>query len=154
MKKLLLVGLLLSPAVMADTIYKVVDANGNVTYTNSPVKGAQRLNFDDAVAPNGFSSGGAAKPKREASSTATATPTSFPRVDTETQKRRDNTRAQVLQDELNDEVKLFEESRKALSDATAQKQPADKLAKLQNSVTLHSKNIEALRKELAGVKEF
>lgn len=143
---LLLMGL---PLMAAADIYKVIDASGNVTYTNFPVKNGQRVMIDD-------SPGGGVIPAKPRASAAvgTASPASFPRVDADTQKKRDVTRKQVLEDEMADEVRLLGEARKALNDGAAQRLPGDKLAQLQDSVTLHEKNIDALKKELAGIKEF
>ncbi|WP_018150677.1 DUF4124 domain-containing protein [Leeia oryzae] len=146
MKKYLLLSLLLPNLVLADAIFKVVDANGNITYTNIPTKGGKRIYLEDAT----VGADAPAKPK----STATASPASFPKVDTDTQKKRDAMRYQVLNQELADEQKMLDDSRKALMDPATKKLPIDKQSRIQESVTIHQKNIEALQKELAGVKEY
>ena len=92
---------------------------------------------------------------------ATPTPAGFPRVDADTQRARDALRRKVLTDELDTEEKLLVESRAAYGDGAPPPLPdeqkdaqkyANRLAKLRQAVSLHEKNIEALRKELAALK--
>jgi hypothetical protein len=89
------------------------------------------------------------------------TPASFPRVDPETQKGRDGVRRKVLAEELSSEEKLLAESRAAYADGAPPPLPEEKadaekyrarIARLKQSVNVHEKNVEALRKELAAVK--
>lgn len=146
MSLLLAAGLLASSAAHAE-IYKSVDADGRVTYSNIPSKGAAKLNLEPltTVAPP--------KPK-------TATPASFPRVDGETQKKRDDTRRKILEDELAAEEKLLAEAKKNLVDGEEVRlggernyqKYLDRIQALKDEVTLHEKNVEALRKELAATR--
>lgn len=85
----------------------------------------------------------------------------FPRVDAETQKGRDDVRRRVLQDELAAEEKLLTEARGAFADGAPPPLPeertnADKyrerLARLRQSITLHERNVEALKKEIGGLR--
>jgi hypothetical protein len=89
------------------------------------------------------------------------TPASFPRVDPETQKGRDGVRRKVLAEELAAEEKLLIESRTAYADGAPPALPEEKadaekyrarISRLKQSVTVHEKNVEALKKELAAVK--
>lgn len=110
-------------------IYKSVDADGHVTYSNIPTKGAKRLNVEPL--------------------TTLPRPTQDFKVDDRTQKRRDETRYKILREELNAEQGRLEQSRKALAtggvgEATAQR--------YRNDVILHEKNIEALKKEISNLK--
>src|SRR5574340_1200344 len=144
---LICAGLLLCQAAYAD-IYKLVDENGRVTYPNVPIKGAKKLNLEP------ISTIPASKPK------AVSTPQNFPRVDNETQKKRDDTRRTILEQELGAEQKLLEEARKNLAEGEATRlggernyqKYLDRVQGLKDSVTLHEKNIDALNKELAGVR--
>ncbi|HVF64693.1 MAG TPA: hypothetical protein VNE58_11935 [Casimicrobiaceae bacterium] len=81
----------------------------------------------------------------------------LPRVDAATQKGRDELRRKVLADELATEEKLLVESRNVyangapVASAEEQKDPqryADRIAKLRQSVQLHERNVDALRREL------
>ena len=89
------------------------------------------------------------------------TPAGFPRVDPETQKGRDGVRRKVLSDELAAEERLLAESRVAYADGAPVPLPEERadaeryrtrIARLRQTVTVHERNIEALKKELAAVK--
>ena len=89
------------------------------------------------------------------------TPAGFPRVDPETQKGRDDVRRKVLTDELATEEKLLAETRVAYADGAPAPLPEERadaekyrarIARLRQSMSVHEKNIEALKKELATVK--
>jgi hypothetical protein len=146
-KLLIFLSLFLSQAAHAD-IYKLVDEDGRVTYSNTPLKGAKKIHLEpiSTIAPP--------KPK------PAATPQNFPRVDNETQKKRDGTRRDILEQELAAEQKLLEEARKNLAEGEATRlgdernyqKYLDRVQGLKDSVTLHEKNIDALNKELAGVR--
>ena len=93
------------------------------------------------------------------SSARLPTPAGFPKVDAGTQKGRDIVRQKVLSDELATEEKLLAEARGAYGDGTPPPRPdekanaqkyADRLARLRQTVALHEKNIEALKRELAA----
>ncbi len=145
---LILLSVFLSQAALAD-IYKLVDENGRVTYSNAPLKGAKKLNLEP------ISTVAMPKPKPPA-----ASPASFPRVDSETQKKRDGTRRDILEQELAAEQKLLEEAKKAQAEGEATRQGdernyqkyLDRIQGLKDNVALHEKNIDALNKELAGVR--
>ena len=145
---LLIIGLIVSLPVHAE-IYKYVDESGQVTYTNLPRRGAKRLNLEPAETT------AAPARKKEAS-----TPANFPRVDSNTQRKRDDLRRNVLQDEL-----LTEE--RNLAEATAAQKAGEALRsgeqagsaswrartdKLRDIVKRHEDNIRALKKELASIK--
>ncbi|BCB25502.1 hypothetical protein SKTS_03880 [Sulfurimicrobium lacus] len=107
-------------------IYKQVDAQGRVTYSNVPMKGATKLNLEPLnTVP------------ATRSKASTPSPSGFPKVDGDTQKKRDDTRRKILEDELAAEEKLLMEA-SAQKDATA--------------ISLHEKNVAALKKELANIK--
>jgi Domain of unknown function (DUF4124) len=143
-------ALVLAPCAFAD-ICKYVDAEGNMHYTNvAPEKGWKKL-----------SCGVGDETRGDRSAKGSPTPAGFPRVDADTQRGRDGLRRKVLSDELDTEEKLLVEARAAYGDGApppladeqkdAQKY-ANRLAKLRQAVSLHEKNIEALRKELAALK--
>lgn len=75
----------------------------------------------------------------------------FPAVDAATQKTRDDTRRQILENELATEKKAYDDANATLAAATAAKQPADKIDALKQSVLGHQKNVEAIQSELAGL---
>lgn len=160
---------LLSSTVALADIYKYVDENGNVTYTNSPVKGAQRVYIEQ---PNVISSGsGSSSGKRSTNTSRNSndsgqkvtppSPANFPKVDSETQRSRDSNRKRILQDELANEQTLLNDTKKALSDAENTKTAEEKanpskylerIGRLRENVVMHEKNIAALQKELSRVQ--
>ncbi len=147
MKTYLLTGLLLtvSPWVLAD-IYKYVDENGRVTYSNHPLKGAKRV----VASPNsrGINYGA----PRAASNPS---PANFPKVDRSTQQNRDQSRQRILQNELESEERLLVEARRNLKEAEANKNDPKRDEKIKNLTTeirVHEKNIEALNTELSKLK--
>lgn len=156
----LLVGLGLSVPAAAE-IYKHVDPDGRVTYSNVPMKGATKLEIEPPV------SSSPPPPK----ATKTPTPANFPRVDKNEQKQRDDKRRQILEEELATERQALEEAKAAL--AEGEKDPEvfrvkgkdgktvvrrnvaryqEKIAQLQANVDLHQKNVELLEKEIAALK--
>ncbi len=142
-------------------IYKRVDADGRVTYSNSKTKGAVRLELDPDA--NTISND---RPKPSANK-RTATPEGFPKVDKQTQNQRDDKRKEILQSELEAEKAALAEAKKAYAEGESnpevyQKKNAngttstfrnvpkfeEKMKNLQADVDNHQKNIELLQKEL------
>ena len=131
-------------------ICKYIDAGGNVAYSNiPPEKGWKKRS---CVGEESSRSSGA-RP--------TSSPAGFPKVDADTQKGRDDVRRRVLNEELATEEKLLAEARAAYGDGAPKPLPeeqtdaqkyADRLVRLRQTVSLHEKNIEALRKELAALR--
>lgn len=130
-------------------IYKYVDENGRVTYSNVAKKGAKKLDLEPTSGDNG------SKSRR-----SVATPENFPKVDGETQKKRDNVRQKLLAEELATEQKQLAEAKQALKEGEATRlgdernyqKYLDRVQKLKDNVTLHEKNVEALQKELGATK--
>lgn len=154
----ILLFILLSGYAYAD-IYKYVDKDGHVTYSSSPMKGAKKLEFD--MAPTA--------PTTSSRSTGNAeySTSTFPRVDEETQKTRDDARRKILEDELANEAKLLAEARQNLQDGKDNPEVykgkdgktyrnvakyEEKISTLEQEVVMHEKNIDALRTELANLK--
>jgi hypothetical protein len=139
-------------------ICKYQDPEGNVHYSNiAPEKGWKRLSCtisDDGTPQRAGPVNGTATRK-------TPTPAGFPRVDGETQKVRDDMRKKVLGDELATEQRLLADARVAYADGAPSPLPEEKtdteryrarLGKLRQTVNVHEKNVEALKKELSLVK--
>lgn len=146
MKNLLLaLPLLLPLAATADTLYKCTDESGVVLYTNQKTakKNCTVLSYQ---APPPAPAGNGARPRPG----ATPTPGDFPRVSGSEQKARDGDRRAILDKELANEVQNLEKTKKALFDAGSQ--PPDKLQPLRDTVALHERNIESLKKELGNLR--
>ena len=139
-------------------ICKYQDPDGRVHYSNvAPEKGWKKISCTDSGAEftpktGGSSAGSAAK---------NPTPAGFPKVDSKTQKGRDDVRRKVLADELATEEKLLVEARKVYADGapapladekTDAEKYRDRIGKLRQTVTVHEKNVEALKKEIGAIK--
>jgi hypothetical protein len=175
------------------TIYKLVDESGRVTYSNKPMKGATVLELEPLTVFQVAPAAGPQKavavvekadaPRPEAkpavANVTTAAPT-LASVDPQMQKRRDNDRRRILEDELQREEQSLGDVRNAL--AQEQQNPAliaavrvaqqaadpspsqlvefrsnidkasGRIRGLQATVAEHEKNIEALKKELGALK--
>ena len=129
-------------------IYKSIDAEGHVTYSSTPSKGAKKLGFEPLVPPAHTSRSHPPHPARARDNT---TPSDFPRVDGRTQKSRDSLRYKILADELAAEQKLLAEARANLKQADASRAEG-KSRTLREEVTLHENNVSALNTELSHLK--
>jgi hypothetical protein len=147
MRAVLAVILVLAVVHAKADIYKKVDEDGRVTYSNVPSKGAQKLNLEPLnTVPS-------SKP-------STQPPGNFPKVDAETQKSRDNVRRQILENELAQEMTQLEDAKKALAEGEATRLGSernyqrylDRVQPLKDAVAEHQKNIDALKEELAGLR--
>lgn len=196
-------------ALAQSTIYKHVDESGRITYTNRPMKGAVVLELEplttipatpagmlvkrpsapaEKSAPATDKEEIAAKSETlEASArpaVATVTPvsqrTALASVEPQVQKRRDNDRRRILEEELAREEESLTGARSALTQeqqnpmlvaaVRAAQQATDpsptqlmefrnnidkasgRIRGLQATVAEHEKNVEALKKELGALK--
>jgi Domain of unknown function (DUF4124) len=142
------------PMLVHADIYKGVDENGHVTYSSSPIKGGKKLYLEPLptmVPPANVQA-----------------PADFPSVDNETQKKRDDTRRKILQDELNTEQKLLDEATQNLQEGESNPEVFkgqdgrtyrnvakydEKVKALQEQVDSHKNNVDALKTELSKLPE-
>ena len=178
-------------ALAQTTIYKHVDDSGRVTYSNKPMKGAVVLDLEPLTVIDAGPAATAAKtaavkaeaPKADAKPTvAVLMPiaTALVAVEPQQQRRRDNDRRRILEDELQKEEDSLSTVRTSLSQeqlnpmlvaaVRAAQQATDptpsqmvefranidkasgRIRGLQATATEHEKNIEALKKELGALK--
>jgi len=131
------------PEAAGGSLYRCKTASGVPAYFNVP--GA-----DGVPAPRSTGSG-----------KSTPSPSGFPKVDADTQRTRDDMRRKVLTDELSSEEKLLAESRKLYANGAPVPLPEEqtnaakyqeRIARLRQSVVLHERNVDALRKELGNTR--
>ena len=143
-------------------IYKSVDSEGHVTYSSSPTKGSKKLDLEPLPASS--------PPERVERAERTRNNTSsygFPKVDNGMQKSRDGTRRKILEDELSAEENMLAEARQNLKDGAENPETSvgkdgrayrntakydEKIKFLQEQVSLHEKNVGALKTELSNLK--
>ncbi|MFN3544293.1 MAG: DUF4124 domain-containing protein [Thiobacillus sp.] len=148
---LLLCAVLAAPA--QAQIYKYVDENGQVTFTDVYRKGAQKIELPGAPAPS-------PAPKPAAPRATTPSPANFPRVDAGTQKRRDDIRRQVLRDEMESERRNVEEARRQLTlgerllpgERATDPGYLNRVSRLRAAVQQHEQNVAAIQRELANLR--
>lgn len=139
----------------ADTLYKCQGPDGRTIYTNQKGnKSCEVISQDKPV-----STFNAPKQKQ-------ATPEGFPRVNGDQQKARDNDRRAILEQELANEQKNLEAAKKALVEQENLVLPEERIAgggikggvreervkSFRESVQLHERNIESIRKEIGNLK--
>ena len=192
------------------TIYKHVDENGRVTYTNKPMKGAVAMELEPlttipatptgTLKPQPLASAKPAVEKIEAAESSgqvetlaasarpavavvtpvSSRPTTMAAIAPSVQKKRDDDRRRILEDELSQEEESLSKARTSLTQEQSNPQliaavrvaqqateptPAQmlemranidkasgKIRGLQATVAEHEKNVEALRKELGALK--
>lgn len=128
----------------AEEVYKYIDAQGHVTYTNIPTKGAQRIQLTPL---SSYRQANAGKKREDASGS---------QIDSGTQKQRDSGRRKILEQELSNEQKALGDAQKALEEGKAVRNGNEhnyqnylnRIQQLQDNVTAHLKNIAALKQEL------
>lgn len=140
--------------VQAESIYRSIDNEGNITFTNIPMKGAKVYKVTTPrkptpkVTPKSTSSRQASTPKRTQPTQSNKSPAPVIRTSSVPQASRDGTRRQILLTELNSEQKAFNEANIELSRAEQEKNTA-KIQKVRNVVKDRMRNIDALQSELS-----
>lgn len=173
-KRLSLLSIILStlivPNLVHAEIYKHVDSEGRVTYSNVKINGAKKLDLEPADTNFGGDNSEASRSKNRAPQAKTATPANFPKVDADTQNQRDGKRKDILQAELEAEKQALAKAKEAYAEGESkpevyQKKNAngtsstfrnvakfeEKMKALQASVDAHQRNIELLTKEINAI---
>jgi len=140
---LLAIPLLLPLTAAASTLYKCTDDSGVVLYTNQKTSKKTCIVLSQQSPPAGDSG-------TKQRTAATPTPGDFPRVSGNEQRARDSDRRAILDKELANELQNVEKAKKALFDAGSQ--PPEKLQPLRDTVALHERNVESLKKELGNLR--
>lgn len=147
--------LLLAAAPAAAETCKYVDKDGNVTYSNIAVKNARKLNCFQEPAPP------MPDPATESlSPPSVGTGTGSPQVEPLTQRKRDNDRRQILEEELLQEQQALTDAKQALAEQEALRygnernyaRVLERLKPFQEAVALHERNVASLKQELANLK--
>ncbi|MCB1909258.1 MAG: DUF4124 domain-containing protein [Rhodocyclaceae bacterium] len=160
MRKSVLLGLALAifGSSASAGIYKCVDSQGRITYTNDVdnAKGCSKLDEDLPV-----SSVPALKaPARPAPQAGGTAERDFPRVSPDEQQSRDESRRSILDSELKAEQKALADAEKAFAeqdsirfgDERNYQKKLDRLEPFKQQVELHRRNIEALQKEITNLR--
>jgi hypothetical protein len=145
-------GCVSKPTPVQETLYRCSTESGAFSYFNVPGNSGEF---------RGSPSGNSAGSNNRGKAASTPTPAGFPKVDAETQKGRDDMRRKVLADELAAEEKLLVEARTTYASGAPVPLPEEqanagkyreRIERLRQSVQLHERNIEALKKELGNTR--
>lgn len=136
-------------------IYLYVDADGRKGATDRRAEVPHGARITGTI-DDGVQDGTSRAPKKPVS----ASPASFPRIDSGTQKKRDDVRRTVLEEELASELKNLEEAKRqlALGEKPLPGEKTDapayqtRVKQLRSTVERHERNIIAIRKEIGTVR--
>lgn len=163
---MLAAGVIVSGAAQAQTtVYKCVDAQGRVEFTDTGKRGCKALDLPGYIpAPPERRAPAPAAAARSASPAASAapapSPANFPRVDTSQQRARDDDRRGILTDELRIEEKKLADLRAVFNNGEPERQGnernyakyQERVAQMRDDISRTERNIEALRREIANIK--
>jgi hypothetical protein len=152
---LLLPIALIAASSFAETC-KYVDKDGKIIYSNVSIKNARKITCfqpPPQVAPE----------TPPAAPSAAPAPTSVPdknRVNPSTQRKRDDERRQILEEELAREQTALAEARRALSEQEAirsgdernYERVQQRLKPYQEAIEVHEKNIASIKREMANLR--
>jgi hypothetical protein len=135
---------------------KYVDNEGRVIYSNTPnnpPKGAKKERCFSDPAPKSAPQAQESKPQSGARE-------GFPKVDGQTQKKRDDERRRILETELANEQQQLEEAKQKLAEQEAVRTGdernyqrfLDRVQPFRDTVANHERNIEAIRREISNLK--
>jgi hypothetical protein len=152
------------PVARADSVvYKCIDNSGRVEFTDINKSGCKAIDLPGYVAtpaPRAAAAPAARQAPRPATQVASASPDGFPRVDSVTQRTRDEGRRDILNEELRAEEQKLADQKRDFNNGEPERQGNEKnYAKYQERVALMrddigrtEKNIQALRRELANTR--
>ena len=120
---------------------------------NNPPKGAKLVKCFSDPAPTSAPAPQQSKPQSGARE-------GFPKVDGQTQKKRDDERRRILEKELADEQQRLEAARQTLAEQEAirtgdernYQRYLDRVQPFRDAVANHERNIEAISREISNLK--
>jgi hypothetical protein len=160
MLALLALGACAHGAAHAQTVvYKCVDDNGRVEFTDTSKRGCKALDLPGYVttvpAPRKVPT-----TRQGGQPVAAASPANFPRVDSAQQRARDDDRRDILNDELRNEEKKLADLRRDFNNGEPERVGGEKnyakyqarVAQMREDIGRSERNVEALRREIANLK--
>ncbi len=143
----------LAVPVSAQGVFVCVQPNGTREYRNNgDTRGCRRLDIDTiSTIP--------APPANQQAKTAAIDP-SFPRIDSQIQKRRDQDRLQILMEEVRTEESRLSELRREYQNGEPERLGSERnyakyqerVAQMKDDILRTEKNIEALKREIGNLK--
>jgi hypothetical protein len=139
-------------------VYLCVNDNGAKEYKNTgATKGCKRVDLQGiTMIPSPYK-----KPfVQTVAAKSSAAPSEFPKIDSGTQKVRDNDRMQILLDEMKTEEKKLADLKKEFNNGEPERQGnernyakyQDRVVSMKEDLNRTEKNIEALKREIGNLK--
>jgi hypothetical protein len=143
-------------------VYKCVDEQGRVEFTDTARKGCKALDLPGYAQPPPPRASAPIPAVRPMSGTPapTVTPASFPRVDNAQQRARDDDRREILNDELRIEQKKLADLRRDFNKGEPERQGnernyakyQERVASMRDEIGRTERNIEALQREIGNIR--
>lgn len=160
---LILMATVLPPAHAQSEVFVCMNNDGTREYKNTgETKGCKRVDMQGiSMIPSPYK-----KPIAQTASLgrgaapATASPSDFPKIDSGTQKARDNDRMQILSEEMKVEERKLASLRQEFNNGEPERRGdernfakyQDRVASMKDDVSRTEKNIEALKREIGNLK--
>jgi HAMP domain-containing protein len=145
-------------------VYKCVDDQGRVEFTDTARRGCKALDlpgYTPPPAPRASAPIPAVRPMSpQQTAAAAATPANFPRVDNAQQRARDDDRREILNDELRAEQKKLADLRREFNNGEPERQGnernyakyQERVASMRDEIGRTERNIEALQREISNIR--
>jgi len=154
---------LAAPASAQSVVYRCVDKEGRVLYTDTNTGNCKVVDsiISGAISAPPASSRPPVSMRQGASRPApAASPAAFPRVDNATQRARDDDRREILNEELRAEEKKLADLRRDFNNGEPERQGnernyakyQERVAQMRDDIGRAEKNIEALKREIANIR--
>ena len=144
------------------TVYKCVDDQGRVEFTDTARKGCKALDLPGYAPPPAPRASAPIPAVRPASPgpAAAVSPASFPRVGTAQQRARDDDRREILNDELRIEQKKLADLRRDFNKGEPERQGnernyakyQERVASMRDEIGRTERNIQALQREIGNIR--
>ena len=134
------VGCFISQAMAGSDIYKHIDKEGNITFTNRKIPNAEKISLASY------------SPHTSKTTASKATGSNISRSSNSSQNERNVMRRKILENELIAEQQLLSTTKNFLNQIASEPKPEDyqqRVVQLKNKLFMHHRNIAALKKEIA-----
>ena len=155
-----------APAFAQSVVYRCVDKEGRVLYTDTNTGNCKVV---DSIVSGAISSPAPTRApsvgmrqgaSRAPAAAAASTPTAFPRVDNATQRARDDDRRAILDEELRAEEKKLADLKRDFNNGEPERQGnernyakyQERVAQMREDIGRAEKNIEAIKREIANIR--
>jgi hypothetical protein len=161
---LVLIAATLSSAHAQSDVFVCMNSDGTREYKNTgETRGCKRVDMQTiSMIPSPYKKPFAqtASLARPASGSAVTSPNDFPKIDSSTQKARDNDRMQILAEEMKAEERKLAALKQEYNNGEPERRGdernyakyQERVASMKDDVTRTEKNIEALKREMSNLK--